>query len=155
MKLVFLFVGSGSEWQAQAVAEYSKKISAFVKSEIKILKPTRLARADSQQKRSTECDALLKEILPGDAVIVCDEAGDLVDTQGGVKKLTRLLECGKQRLVIVVGGAFGIDDRLRQRAQWVWSFSRQTMNHHIAQVVLLEQIYRFLTIRKGIPYHNE
>ena len=55
----------------------------------------------------------------------------------------------------VIGGAFGADDALKSRAQFTLKLSDMTLNHHVALVSLLEQIYRAHTIIKNLPYHNE
>jgi 23S rRNA (pseudouridine1915-N3)-methyltransferase len=68
--------------------------------------------------------------------------------------LGRVLESGKSRLVFVIGGAYGFSDEVYARADMKWSLSALTFNHWLAQLAALEQVYRGLTILKGIPYHN-
>jgi 23S rRNA (pseudouridine1915-N3)-methyltransferase len=55
----------------------------------------------------------------------------------------------------LIGGAFGFGNEIRERADWTWSLSSMVLNHHVAQAVVLEQVYRAFTIWKNIPYHNE
>jgi 23S rRNA (pseudouridine1915-N3)-methyltransferase len=65
------------------------------------------------------------------------------------------LSRGKSRIVFCVGGAFGFNDELRTRADTVISLSSLILNHHVAQAVVLEQVYRAISIQKNLPYHNE
>ncbi|MBY0384034.1 23S rRNA (pseudouridine(1915)-N(3))-methyltransferase RlmH, partial [bacterium] len=58
-------------------------------------------------------------------------------------------------LVFVIGGAYGVSDSIRTRADETICLSKMTMNHHVSQLFLLEQIYRAFTILNKIPYHNE
>jgi 23S rRNA (pseudouridine1915-N3)-methyltransferase len=70
-------------------------------------------------------------------------------------RLENWLNKGRSRIVFVVGGAFGFDDRLRTRADEVISLSNFVLNHHVAEAVALEQVYRAISINKNLPYHNE
>ena len=67
--------------------------------------------------------------------------------------LIRLVEPGS-KIALLIGGADGHSDELRDKADQIWSLSGFTMQHELAQVVLLEQIYRVHTILKGEPYHR-
>ncbi|MBM5819210.1 MAG: 23S rRNA (pseudouridine(1915)-N(3))-methyltransferase RlmH, partial [Cyanobacteria bacterium K_DeepCast_150m_m2_101] len=61
---------------------------------------------------------------------------------------------GSERLVFVIGGAEGIDPALKARASWKLSLSPMTFPHELARLLLLEQLYRALTIQQGGPYHK-
>ncbi len=156
MKLAFVFIGGHKEvWLETLSSEYQKKLSRFAQVEILRLKPSRQERASAQQKQAEETEALLRAVKKDDVVIVCDEKGDEI---GSVKLSAQLVKCferGRPRVVILVGGAFGFSDDIRRRADWTWSLSKLTLNHHIAQAVVLEQTYRAFAIWKNIPYHNE
>jgi 23S rRNA (pseudouridine1915-N3)-methyltransferase len=156
MKLVFLFTGGQKEdWLLSAAAEYEKKIGFFVSTEIMRLKPSKQARAASELKLKGESDSILKALKPDDYVIVFDERGESLDSIAFSKKVVRAFESGKKRVVMIVGGAYGLSEDVKKRAQWSCSLSKMVMNHHVAQTVLLEQTYRAFTILKNIPYHNE
>lgn len=61
-------------------------------------------------------------------------------------------ECS--RIVVAIGGPYGHDDAMRQRADWLLRLSDMVLNHKVARVVVLEQIYRAWTIIRGEPYHH-
>lgn len=158
MKLAFIFVGRGSrktEWLEELCSEYEKKIGYFLPVEIIRLKPSRQGRESAEKKLAEETAEILKAIKKDDVVIVCDERGEELSSVAFSRKLVKAFERGKPRVVILVGGAFGFGDEIRERADWIWSLSKLTLNHHIAQAVVLEQTYRAFTIWKNLPYHNE
>ncbi|HVK61703.1 MAG TPA: 23S rRNA (pseudouridine(1915)-N(3))-methyltransferase RlmH [Bdellovibrionales bacterium] len=156
MKLAFLFVGADKEpWLNELSETYEKKLKPFVKTEIIRLKPTKLGRGASDKKLDEESASILKAIGKDDIVVLCDERGEMLDSRKFSGKLVKLFERGRPRVVFVIGGAFGFNEELRARADWTWSFSKLVFNHHIAQAVVLEQVYRAFTIWKNLPYHND
>jgi len=156
MKLAFVFVGGNKEeWLNELSSEYAKKLGYFCPVEIIRLRPSRSARATKEVKLAEETADLLKAIKKDDLLIVCDEKGDQVSSKQYSSKLVKLFERGRPRVVILIGGAFGFGSEIRARADWIWSLSNLTLNHHLAQAVVLEQTYRAFAIWKNLPYHNE
>lgn len=156
MKLAFVFVGGHKEpWLSEFSAEYLKKIGYFCQVELIRVKPSKLARGSAEQKLADETQDLLRILKKDDILVVCDEKGEQVSSKKLSDKMVRLFERGKPRVVILIGGAFGFGSEIRERADWKWSLSNLTFNHHVAQAVALEQVYRAFTIWKNIPYHNE
>lgn len=156
MKLAFVFVGGQKEpWLTELSHDYVKKLNYFCPTEIHRIKPSKLARASAAQKLAEETAEILKSIRPDDILVVCDERGDAVTSKKFSEKMVKLFERGRPRVVFLIGGAFGFTDELRARADWKFSLSNLTFNHHIAQAVLLEQTYRAFAIWKNLPYHNE
>lgn len=155
MKLALLTIGGNKEpWLNELTDEYQRKISYFLPFEVIRLKPIKLERAANEAKQKAEAEALLKALGKDDLLIVCDERGKQLDSVQFSQRLVKSFEKGKPRVVVMIGGAFGVTDEIRKRADFVWSFSSMVMNHHIAQAVALEQLYRALTIWKNMPYHN-
>lgn len=69
--------------------------------------------------------------------------------------IEQIQNSGKKRSVFVIGGAFGVDETVKARAQKTICLSSMVLNHLVAKVVVLEQIYRSFTILGHLPYHNE
>jgi 23S rRNA (pseudouridine1915-N3)-methyltransferase len=156
MKLVLLSIETSRQnWFGDVAELYQKKISHYVPLTLQRLKTKNRTRDAQDRKIAEEGELLLKQIEPSDYVIVCDERGQIADTKAFSKKMISALESGKKRVVFIVGGAYGTSDEVKRRADMKWNLSPMTMNHFVAQVVALEQIYRALTIWKGVPYHNE
>jgi 23S rRNA (pseudouridine1915-N3)-methyltransferase len=156
MKLVFLTSGTKSEpWLESAVELYLKKLTPFFQTTHENIKSRALPREKKQAKIRLDNDQLLERIGPRDFVIALDEMGEVQKgSREFSKRFEQILGEGHNRVVIVIGGAFGISDAVRNRANWMVSFSRLTFSHQVALVVALEQIYRTLTILKNLPYHN-
>lgn len=156
MKAAFYSFETKTEsWVEEAKAQYQKKIQAFFPLEIISIKSPSLDRDDATAKKKAEAEKLLKLLKPNDLLVVFDEAGKaFADSEKFSSELLKLLERSPARLVFLIGGAFGVDKSVQERAQVRWSLSPLTMNHWLAQIVALEQIYRAMMIIKRIPYHN-
>jgi 23S rRNA (pseudouridine1915-N3)-methyltransferase len=151
-----LVVSDGKEeWQQIAQNKYQKKISPFIPFEIVVIKPFREAREQRDEKQLRESEKILQKIEAKDYVVLCDEKGKEYSSVDFSKRLLKIREnFSSRRLVFVIGGAYGASESLRQRADETICLSKMTMNHHVAQLFLLEQIYRAFTILNKIPYHN-
>ena len=157
MKLtLYWFPTSKEAWFNEVIANYEKKISFYQPFVVEALKVKKAGREAAEQKRDFEEKLLLTKIKPTDYVVVFDEkAGIPKCSLEFSKNLVTALESSKQRLVFIIGGAFGLGSEVKDRANLQLSFSYLTLSHQVALTVALEQIYRGLTIWKGHPYHNE
>lgn len=156
MKIEMLTIQSAtSDWCESALKEYQKKISYFFPFEIRKLKGPKVERSGSDSKRKAESEILLKAITPSDFVILLDERGISLDSLAFAKKIGQLIDQSNKKMIFVIGGAYGVDEYMKKRAQMSLSLSALTMNHWNAQIVMAEQIYRAMTILKGLPYHNQ
>lgn len=156
MKFRLLILESKApSWVAEARQQYQEKISAFLPFEIRLLKSPNADRDSAAVKQRLEADLILKELSEKDLLVLFDEKGKLPRTsEDFAQSLSRVLESGKPSVVFCIGGPYGFCDVVKKRSQLQWSLSPLTMNHWIAGIMALEQIYRGLTIIKGIPYHN-
>ena len=156
MKLEFLVVeGKAPGWVEQARQEYLTKISGFFPFEIKSIKSPNVDRDSKELKRKKEGQFILSFVEEKDFLVLFDESGRLSkNSEDFSTQLSRVLELGKSRVLFCIGGPYGFDESVLKRAQGKWSLSSLTMNHWVASLTALEQIYRGLTILRGIPYHN-
>lgn len=134
--------------------EYSEKINFLVPFAPIRLKSYSAAREQKLRKVTVDSETLLKQIKEDDFVILCDEMGRDLNSLTFSKKVVELLE-NNRRLVFCIGGPYGVNSSVKERADFVLKLSTLTLNHCVAQIVLLEQIYRALMIWKGRSYHNE
>lgn len=152
MKYRVLIVGkSRCKWSNTAVADYTKRLSKMggvTEEHVKLAPFT----GDVQAVRDEEAKRLLKAVRAGDFVIALDERGSAPDTQ----EFANLVDTARQRgqVVFIIGGAYGLGEEVRQRANEVVRLSSLVLNHEVARVVLYEQLYRALTVINGIPYHH-
>lgn len=157
MKFAFLsVVGSKEPYATHAEETLIKKIDPIVRAEILPIKAKSAERADAAAKKIAESREILNKLGPDDYVWVFDEGGlQSKDSKEFSKWLVHGIESGKRRMVFIIGGAYGVGEDIRQRANRVVSLSSLTFNHHVAKIVAMEQIYRGLAIWKNLPYHNE
>ena len=107
-----------------------------------------------EKAREEETQRILAKIKPSDFVILLDERGKNISSP----ELAKMLSNGfvnSQNFVIIIGGAFGVSEELRQRANFVWSLSKLVFPHQIVRLILVEQIYRAQEISSGGKYHHE
>jgi 23S rRNA (pseudouridine1915-N3)-methyltransferase len=97
----------------------------------------------------------LAAFLPeGSALWALDEQGANLTSEEFARDLAKLRDNGAASLAFAIGGADGLDESLRQRANRTIAFGAMTLPHQLVRVLLLEQIYRATTILSGHPYHR-
>ena len=140
-----------TRWADTAVADYAKRLTRRGRYEEQAVKPVSF-RGDVEAVKEAEADRLLAALKPNDIVVAVDERGQTLDSHAFADLLQRLTLDGT--VVFVVGGAYGLAPRIRERAVVSVRLSDMVMNHAIARVVLHEQLYRAITILDGVPYHH-
>jgi len=144
---------------APAQEEYAKRLKPFG-VEIQEYKDEKVSSRTPEQTKGAEAERVFKLLKEGDFIVACDERGRALNTP----ELADLLRAsrngehpfaGRRRIVIVVGGALGLADAVRKKADAVWSLSSLVMAGGVARIVLLEGLYRAFTVVEGHPYHNE
>ena len=108
-----------------------------------------------EQRRTAEGAALLAQVPATMRLICFDERGKTVSSGDFAKDLRLALDEGINSYGLVLGGPDGLDAAVRARANLVLSFGAMTFPHGLARVMVLEQLYRALTILTGHPYHRE
>lgn len=133
-------------------ARYEKRIAAFVPFSLRRLKETKGPSERVVLERETR--SILDHLKKDDYVIALHAAGKKMDSVGFAKFLGDRLLYGNRRLVFVIGGFAGFSEEMDQRSDQKLSFSDMTFSHDLFRVLFLEQLYRALTIIKGVPYHR-
>lgn len=115
-----------------------------------------MARVETVFVRSGrhESKALL-EASAGWFRVLLDERGELLRSRELADRISSWEMQGQSRVALLVGGAEGVGAAVRAAADWAWSLSPLTLQHELALVVVLEQIYRAYTIKRGTSYHRE
>ena len=127
------------------VEEYATRLKPFVSVKIEYIKAP---------SREAESLALL-ERSKGMFRVVLDERGAEIGSRALAQRISDWEMHGKRDIAVLIGGADGHTAEVRQAAGWVWSLSQMTLQHELALVVLLEQLYRACTIKAGMPYHRD
>ena len=108
---------------------------------------------DKTVARRVESDAMRAKLRDDDYVILLDERGTQLTSPALAAQLDSLRTSSK-RIVFIIGGAYGVDDFLRTRANLVWSLSPLVFPHQLVRLILVEQLYRAHTILDNHPYHH-
>ena len=130
--------------------------TATVELELIFRMPDRLTgqpKCLERRKGESESDRLLRAIQPGDVVVALDERGEPATSASFAQKLGGWRDAG-QEVTFLIGGADGLDDALRARADWQLALGRLTWPHLLVRLLLVEQLYRASTILAGHPYHR-
>lgn len=144
---------------AAAQEEYAKRLKSFG-VEVMEYKDEKVSSRSPEQTRQAEAERISKLLKPGDYLVACDERGKKIQTLelAELIKTARRGEhplAGRRRMVVVIGGALGLCESIRQKADAVWALSSLVMAGGVARIVLLEGLYRAMTVVEGHPYHNE
>ena len=105
---------------------------------------------DGQTAREEESCKILKLIKGEEFIILLDERGKNITST----ELSGLLSTNVDKQIIIIGGAYGVDENLRNRANFTWSLSNLVFPHQLVRLILAEQLYRAQEIHKGSGYHH-
>ena len=158
-KVTILCVGKLKEkFYTEASAEYLKRLQRHCKCEIVELAEYRLPEdpspAEIQKALATEAAAIREKLPRGGAVIAMCIEGKTCSSEELSRRMADFAVAGKTQLTFLIGGSVGLDASLKQQADWRLSMSPMTFPHHMARVMLLEQIYRAYQIQQGTRYHK-
>ena len=158
-KVTILCVGKLKEkFYADAVSEYSKRLSRFCKLDIVELNEERLPEGPSPAQVETalskEADAIRAKLPPAAMVIALCVEGKQRSSEELARLMADSASRGASHLVFLIGGSFGLHPSIKELAAVKLSMSPMTFPHHLARVMLLEQIYRAYQINAGTKYHK-
>ncbi len=134
----------------QACEEYVKRLGAYCRPEVVEL-AEESGRPDGLRREGAR---VLDSIVPGSYVIALCIEGKSMSSEALAETLSTLQTRGVSRLTFIIGSSEGLDPAVKQRADLRLSMSPMTFPHHLARVMVLEQIYRALSIAAGSKYHK-
>ena len=160
-KVTVLCVGKLKEkFYIDAAAEYAKRLSRFCKLELEVIElpesrlPDEPSPAEIRRALQTEAAAIREKLPKGGALVALCIEGKPCSSEELSRRLTELGVQGKTQITFLIGGSGGLDESLKQQADWRLSMSPMTFPHHMARIMLLEQIYRAYQIAGGAKYHK-
>ena len=152
MPLHIIAVGKKHEsWVAEGIERSQKRLKAPFLAEWVLMAHSSF---DGLKARQDESERLLSRLSAYDFIILLDERGKQLDSPAFAQLLQTNLD-RSQKVAIVIGGAYGVTDELRQKAQVVWSLSDLVFPHQLVRLMLTEQLYRAQQIALGGSYHHE
>ena len=158
-KVTILCVGKLKEkFYVDAVAEYTKRLGRFCKLDIVELAEERLPEDPSPAQigaaLAKEADAIRGKLPPSAYVIAMCVEGKTRSSEELARLMADSASRGDSHLVFLIGGSFGLHPSVKDLAAVKLSMSPMTFPHHLARVMLLEQLYRGFKINEGSPYHK-
>jgi len=158
-KITVLCVGKLKEkFYMDAAAEYVKRLSRLCDLELIELPEKRLGEdpspAEIRRALSLEAEAIREKLPKGGAVVALCIEGKPCSSEELARRLSDFAVAGKTQVTFLIGGSFGLDEELKKAADWRLSMSPMTFPHHMARIMLLEQIYRAYQIQLGTRYHK-
>ena len=147
----------GEKFWAQAVKEYEKRLGAYCKLEIIELpeqRPQTPSEGEIAQALDREAALIESRIWPGAAVIAMCVEGKPMSSEQLADYFSRLTVSGTSKICLLIGGSSGLSEKIKQKAALRLSMSPMTFPHHLARVMVLEQVYRALNIAAGGKYHK-
>lgn len=152
-KISLVTVGSvKTSWIAEGSREYSTRISHDVSFEVIEISPSK--QKDPAKQSAEESVAILKRLEKAEGEIwALDEKGQEMSSQKFADAIGGLMDQGIA-ITFVLGGAYGLGEDIRRRGNRIVRLSVMTFPHELCRLVILEQLYRALQIRKGTGYHH-
>ncbi|AGL03907.1 23S rRNA (pseudouridine(1915)-N(3))-methyltransferase RlmH [Desulfoscipio gibsoniae] len=159
MRITVAAVGKLKEkyWR-EAIAEYSKRLSAYCRLEIGEVTDEGytegLPVAEEEKIKQREWQKIARHLRADTYLVALDVQGEQVSSEELSARLDKLALDGHSDITFLIGGSLGLPAQALKQAHWRLSFSRMTFPHQLMRVVLLEQIYRAFKISRGEPYHK-
>lgn len=134
---------------------YFKKTMPWNKVKLEVLSlPKKLQTTDVALTKKHEEALILKKLQAQHYLILLDERGKLLDSVAWSQQFQQFMNQGVRTLVILIGGAFGVSDAVKGRAQQTWSLSKLVFPHQLVRLIIAEQVYRAFSILNNSPYHH-
>ena len=159
LSVMLICVGKLKEkFYAEAAAEYVKRLGAYCRLEVVELPESRLPQNPSQGEIAAALDregaAIRAKIPPNSSVVAMCVEGGMRSSEELARLMSDWARNSARHLVFVVGGSYGLHPSVKDQAWLKLSMSPMTFPHHLARVMLLEQIYRAFKIQEGSGYHK-
>ena len=157
MELKLVTVGKTDvKWVKEGLDLYLSRLRHYVPfSLVEIPQLKNVSALTQEQIKEREGELILKQLSPGDSVILLDERGKEYRSVEWAEWIRQRLARAGKGLVFVIGGAYGFSSAVYERAEGMVSLSKMTFSHQMVRTVFAEQLYRAFTIIRGEPYHHE
>ena len=157
MKITLLVVGKTEDkYLIEGIEKYLSRLKHYIGFTLLVIPDVKNTKnlTEAQQK-SKEAELILKQISNPDTVILMDEKGKKYTSVQFSDYLNKQMIGSVQQLTFIIGGPYGFDESIYNRANGLISLSDMTFSHQMIRLFFTEQLYRAFTILKGEPYHHE
>lgn len=156
MKITLLVVGKTTDSRLQTmIDDYLQRLKHYLPFEVVVVPELKNAKSLTQdQQKQAEGELILKNVNPVAELILLDEHGSEYRSMEFAQWLQKKMTAGRD-MVLVVGGPYGFSPAVYARANGKISLSKMTFSHQMIRLLVVEQVYRAMTILRGEPYHHE
>ena len=156
MRILLLQIDKTQEsYLAEGISLYEKRLKNYTTLEINTINVPKAVRQRSfNEQKVEEAKLILKHLTKEDLLVLLDEQGKEMSSTEFANFMSQKQNSSVKRLVFLIGGPFGFDEQVYQRADFKLSFSRMTFSHQMIRLFFTEQLYRAFTILKGEKYHH-
>lgn len=156
MKLRLISVGKPHEpYVKEGINDFTQRLNKYFKADWLIIPTPKTAPSLSETElKKAEAALILHQIEKDDYLILLDERGKSFSSPQLAQFIQQRANESNKQLVFLIGGAFGVDQLVTNRAQQVWSLSQLVFPHMLARLILSEQLYRACTIIRNEKYHH-
>lgn len=156
MKILFLAVGKGHEsYVREGVEDFTNRIGHYFPVSWNILQPPKNAGTLTESDlRKKEGESILHVVRREDFVVALDERGKQLNSVGLATYVQSRANESVKQLIFLIGGAYGLDATVKERAAFEWSLSQLVFPHQLVRLILAEQVYRACTIIRKEKYHH-
>lgn len=143
--------------QASDIEEYVQRLTHYTDFEMRTIDNSKIANAKSsiEEIKLGEEKLLFKNLEPQHFLLLLDEYGKELNSKQWAKEINKWQVSGVQKLIVLIGGSYGVSEVVKERANLILSLSKLTFPHRLVKLITVEQIYRAFTILKGEKYHHE
>jgi 23S rRNA (pseudouridine1915-N3)-methyltransferase len=156
MKIVFASVGKAHEpYVKEGIADFTQRVNKYFKAEWQLFPaPKNAASMSEQDLKKAESALILQFLQKEDYLVLLDERGKQFSSPALAQFIQQRANESAKRVVLLIGGAFGVDELISQRADFTWSLSPLVFPHMLVRLLLSEQTYRACTILRNEKYHH-
>lgn len=156
MKIQLLSVGKAHEdYVEDGITMFTKRIQHYFPVEWRIIPPPKNSNTlGTDDLKTKEGEQILKYIQKDDFLVLLDERGKQMQSEGIAGLVQSSANASIKNLVFLIGGAYGVDSTVKKRANLVWGLSTLVFPHQLVRLILAEQIYRACTIIRNENYHH-
>lgn len=156
MKLACWSVGKAHEsYVKEGIDQFTNRLQHYYKTEWTLVPvPKSTGMLSEIDLRRKEADTILDWLEKDDYLVLLDEKGKSLSSEGLATFLQTRANESTKKIVFLIGGAFGVDEKVKKRAQFVWSLSSLVFPHQLVRLILAEQLYRAATIIRNEKYHH-
>ncbi len=157
MKITLVVVGkTEDEYLQKGIDIYIGRLKHYINFNFSITPALKNSKnLNVEQQKQNESEVILKSLNTTDCIVLLSEEGKSFRSVEFAQYIEKAMLNSIGHVVFIVGGSYGVDERIRKRANMIMSLSNMTFSHQMVRLFFVEQLYRAMSILKNEPYHHE